>query len=249
MNNQATNEKDPQLRTYYELRAAVGILGIALPFVLSIGLFIMKCCPIQDSISQYYYTRIGSYLTGTLCAVGLFMFFYKGYKEDNYKDGLLCNWAALFAVGVAFIPMQLNENEVCCRYCIVFFTDGCHWWRVLHFVSAGLLFLTFGYLSFFKFTKSCYEKHIYRKTRKYYRNIVYKTCGIIIFSCILVLGVYNANKNWGTGLKIETFTFWMESFMLVAFGTSWLVKGGGFRWLNDKEADMEIIKQRMMKEI
>lgn len=245
MENQNANQESTELRTFNELRVAVGVLGIILPLMLSIGLFIMKSCPIQDSISQYFYTRMGSYLTGTLCAVAMFLFFYKGYKEDHYRDGKLCNWAALFALGVAFIPMQLNEDEVCCRYCIVFFTEGDHWWRALHFVSAVLLFVTFGYLSFSVFTKSRYEKHIIKGTRKHTRNMVYKTCGIIIYTCILVLAVYNINKKWGTGWKVETLTFWMESFMLAAFGTSWLVKGEGLFWLNDTAADNLLVEQRM----
>ena len=226
-------EKNPEIISFNELRRAIGWLGIILPVVLSVLLFTMNGCAIQDSISQYFYTRMGSYLTGTLCAVGLFLLAYRGYPGDT--DGRLCNFAGACAFGIAFIPMQLDPKDVCCPECIVKFTDGHAWFRFMHFVSAGLFFLTLAYISYFKFTKT--NKTIIKGDKKHKRNLVYKNCGIIIFSCIIILAVYNANKNWGTGLDIDKLTFFMESIMLFAFGTAWLVKGEGVKMLNDKKKD------------
>ncbi len=221
-------DNNPILITFKELRKAIGWLGILLPFVLSIGLFVMNCCSIQDSISQYYYTRMGSYLTGTLCAVALFLFAYKGYPGET--DGKWCNFAALCALGVAFIPMQFAKGDVTCPNCIVF-TNEEAWWRVFHFISAALLFITLAYMSYFKFTKTQKDTAIDKKDKKFKRNLIYKTCGIIIFSCILILAPFLIiEKN-----KIERLTFFMESIMLIAFGTAWLVKGEGIKYLNDKK--------------
>src|SRR5205085_1320618 len=141
-------EENPEIISFNELRRAVGWLGILLPFVLSILLYVMKGCAIQDSISQYFYTRMGSYLTGTLCAVGLFFLAYRGYPGDT--DGKLCNFAAVCAFGIAFIPMQLDKADVCCPECIVTFTDGHAWFRFMHFVSSGLFFITLSYISYLK---------------------------------------------------------------------------------------------------
>ncbi len=221
---------DPILITFKELRQAVGWLGILLPFVLSIGLLIMNCCSIQDSISQYYYTRMGSYLTGTLCAVGLFLFAYKGYPGDS--DGRWCNFAAICALGVAFIPMQLNPADVDCSNCIVYFTNGTPWWRVFHFISAALFFITLAYISLCKFTKSNKDSKD-RSRRKHSRNLLYRICGITIFSCILVLAVYHIIGMIKPEYKVNRLTFFMESIMLFAFGTAWLVKGEGLSFLND----------------
>jgi len=223
-------EKDPILITFKVLRRAVGWLGITLPFVLSIGLCIINCCCIQDSISQYYYTRMGSYLTGTLCAVGLFLFAYKGYPGEN--DNKWCNFAAVCAFGVAFIPMNLYPKDISCPDCIVFFSQGLDGFRVMHFISAALFFTILAYISYFIFTKS--NKSIEEQgKKKLARNRVYKTCGIIISICILILLVYNIVCKVKTDFKINTLTFWMETFMLWAFGTSWLVKGEGIKILND----------------
>lgn len=217
--------------TFIELRQAVGWLGILLPFVLAISLFILASCPIQNSISQYYYTQVGSYLTGTLCAVGLFLFEYKGYPGES--DSKLCNFAAICAFGVAFIPMQLNIENVPCPECIVFFTKGNYWWRAFHFISAALLFLTMAYMSYFKFTLS-YKEKINRGEKKYYRNMVYRICGATIFLCIIALLGYNIIKHFKPGFTINTLTFYLEAVMLIAFGTAWLVKGNGVKYLNDK---------------
>lgn len=223
-------KNDPILITFRELRQAVGWLGILLPFVLAIMLYVFTSCSIQDSISQYYYTRMGSYLTGTLCAVGLFLIIYKGYPGEN--DSKLCNFAGLCAFGVAFIPMQLNASDVPCPECIVYFTKGDHWWRLFHFVSAGLLFTTMAYLSYFKFTKS-YKEVISKSEKKYKRNIIYRICGIIIFLCIIVMLVYSIIKGIKPELKVYSLTFFLESIMLMSFGIAWLVKGEGIKFLND----------------
>jgi len=223
-------QTNPILITFRELRQAVGWLGILLPFVLAIMLYLLYSCPIQGSISQYYYTHMGSYLTGTLCAVGLFLFVYKGYPGEN--DSKFCNFAGACALGVAFMPMQLNVGDVPCPDCIVFFTKGDYWWRSFHFVFAALLFLTMAYMSYFKFTLS-YKDIISKGEKKYTRNIIYRICGIVIFVCLLLLMVYEIIVRINPDFKLNTITFFMESVMLVAFGTAWLVKGEGIKYLND----------------
>jgi hypothetical protein len=229
-----SEEQNPMVITFIGLRRAVGWLGIVLPFVLAIGLMIMNSCSIQDSISQYYYTRMGSYLIGTLCAVGLFLFAYKGYPGEN--DGKWCNFAAICAFGIAFIPMQLNSTDNCVsNSCIVFFTNGKDWWRVFHFIFAALFFATTAYLSYFKFTKTTEGHEIKKGEKKYSRNLIYRICGVIIIVCILILLVYNIMVWSKTDFHICMLTFFMESVsvMLIAFGTSWLVKGEGIKYFND----------------
>lgn len=222
---------DPRIITFNELRRIVGWLGILLPFVLSIMLFVLASCAIQDSISQYYYTRMGSYLTGTLCAVGLFLFAYKGYPGES--DGLYCNFAAVCALGVAFIPMQLNPTDVPCADCIVFFTKGEHLWRYLHYVFAVLLFLTMAYLCYFKFTLTTPGEAVTKSSKKFTRNQLYRICGITIFLSIILLAAYKVAVMINHDLKVNSLTFFLESIMLIAFGTAWLVKGEGVGFLND----------------
>ena len=96
---------------YLQIRRSVGVLGIALPIVVSIGtLLLCKCGMLEDSISNYYYSIMGNVFTGILCAVALFLYSYKGIdKLDNYASSLAC----IFALGVAFFPMNV-EHPGCC---------------------------------------------------------------------------------------------------------------------------------------
>ncbi len=55
MNSNKTNERSLAI-SYLELRKVIGILGIALPFVLFFGALIIFQTGLQSSISSYYHT-------------------------------------------------------------------------------------------------------------------------------------------------------------------------------------------------
>jgi hypothetical protein len=76
--------------SYLALRKAVGWIGILLPFVLMLGGYlIFKEDFTLKNISVYYYTGMRNILVGSLCAISLFLFFYKGYdKWDNMTGNL-----------------------------------------------------------------------------------------------------------------------------------------------------------------
>src|SRR6185503_20578413 len=131
---------------------------------------ISKCDILQDSISDYYYTKMGHYMTGTLCAVSLFMFSYNGYGPKDYWAGKA---ASLFALGVAFFPCS---NYYPLSECKVLQLKGDDTINLIHFTSATLLFLTLAFFSLILFTKG--SPHPTK--RKLQRNTVYRICGVII---------------------------------------------------------------------
>src|SRR5664279_4207021 len=88
------------VRSYLTLRKAVGIIGMSLPFVLVFGKWLFESPGIQNSISAYYYTGMRNVLVGSLCAIGVFLFSYRGYKTDG-PAGIL---ASVFSIGVALFP-------------------------------------------------------------------------------------------------------------------------------------------------
>lgn len=64
-------------------------------------------------------------------------------------------------------------------------------------------------------------------SRKIVRNRVYRACGIILFSALVVMGIYELfSDDVKLSLQIFRPIFVFESISLFAFGTSWLVKGG-----------------------
>ncbi len=189
--------------SYLALRKAVGWTGILLPIVLLLGntLLFSGNFP-EPSISLYYHTPMRDVLVGGLCAVALFLFFYAGHSRwDNYTGDL----AALFALIVAWFPA--SEPGV----------GGVI--NAIHFVAAALFFITLACFSLFLFTKSDDNP----TPEKLKRNIVYIICGIVMIASMLLMLVYFiVTGHSGTSAVI----FWAETIALIAFGVSWLTKGG-----------------------
>ena len=190
--------------SYLALRKAVGWIGILLPFTLMVGVFlIFNGEIIQKSISHYYHTGMGDVLVGALCAVALFMFFYSGY---NKWDDWAGNVTAIFAIGVAWFPAtEVGPSDLT---------------GTIHFTCATLFFLTLAIFSLFLFTR----KGSNPTPQKLTRNKIYIICGIIMIACLVAIAIYLNfihNDNRGSG-----FVFWAETIALVAFGVSWLTKGG-----------------------
>src|SRR5664279_5088914 len=107
MMNDQLSSTAPKVVSYPGLRRSGGYLGIALPFVLVLGRFVLRQCPaLQDSISAYYHTDLRNILVGDLCAIAVFLIACKGYTT---ADAILGDLAGLCAVGVAFFPTNCCE--------------------------------------------------------------------------------------------------------------------------------------------
>ncbi len=197
--------------SYLALRRTVGILGIALPFVLFLGALIIFRTGIQSSISTYYHTGMRDVFVGTLCIIGFFLFSYKGYPgADNVTGDLAC----LFAVGVALFPAAPDCSVSAAARLI----------GHIHVAFAALFFLTLIYFSLFLFTKTDPERSATR--RKLQRNNIYKVCGYIMSICILLMVIYYVLPEGVTApIKAINPVFWLEASAIVAFGISWLIKG------------------------
>jgi hypothetical protein len=195
-----------QTYNYLALRKAVGWIGISLPFALMTGMALFFSGDIiQKTISQYYYTGMRDVLTGALCAIALFMFYYKGYDKWDNRIG---NLAGLFALGIAWFPTSPTEPQD---------TIG-----NIHFLCASVFFIILAGFSLFRFTLN--EKGKSRTTQKLNRNIIYRACGVIMLVCLVSIVIFfEFFHDTGSG---SHFVFWGETIALIAFGVSWLTKGG-----------------------
>lgn len=221
--NKANDNNRGLVISYLTLRKAVGILGMALPFLLILGyLFFEGSCTFPPSISHFYYTDSGNIFVGTLCAVSLFLFSYNGHDKG---DKVAAKIAGFFALLVAMFPTDFGgfADMQCSRI-----MDGENpASNVIHYLSATILFSTFAFFSLVQFTKTNKPGQIAGPKRT--RNSIYKICGWLIVICIagiaavsfLPAAVYN---------KIKPFkpTFVLETIALLAFGFSWLIKGETF---------------------
>lgn len=195
--------KDPDqslVISYLSLRRLIGVLGVALPFVVMVwGWTICGCTKVLPSISDYYSLRTRDAFVGILCAIACFLFTYRGFDDDDRYGNL----AALFAVAVAFFPNSGTPLE-----------------RTVHFSSALGLLLVLAYFSLKIFTKSAGHP----TPQKLIRNRVYTVCGGLILGCVVLIGLYKSVLA-DSQLALWQPVFWLETLALWAFGFSWLVKG------------------------
>lgn len=193
-----------QTYSYIALRKAVGWIGISLPFVLMLGvsLFFKNDTP-PYNISMYYYTGMRDVFVGALCAVGLFLLFYRGYE---IMDDWMGNIAGICAICIALFPTNKSTPLD---------LSG-----KVHFIAAIIFFLVLSGYSLFLFTRKGSEV----TPQKIKRNIIYIACGSVMLVCLISMAIY-----FGFFQMIypeSRLIYWTETIALVAFGISWLTKGG-----------------------
>ena len=207
----ASLSEDSLLISYLTLRKVVGILGMALPFVVFLGgKFIFKT-DIQSSISSYYYTGMRDVFVGILWTIGFFLYSYRGYGPiDNITGNLAC----VFAVMVSLFPTTADGSASRAEEVI----------GTVHLIFAALFFLTLSYFSLALFPKTNLNKQF--TLQKAQRNIVYKVCGYVMLACIVLMAIY---KFWVEdavpGLQAFEPVFWLEATAIFVFGVSWFTKG------------------------
>lgn len=218
MNPTSSNGNTPQslIISFLHLRKAVGILGIFLPIGLVTGNFILsRCTGIQDSISDYFYTKMSYLMVSTLCAVALFLYCYKGYEK---RDSIASKLACFFALGIAFFPDHGPDANSICNY---LHRNDEPWQEVIHYISSAAFFLMLAYFSLFLFTKTSGNP----TPRKLMRNRVYKICGFTILGCLVLLSLYFLIPSLRSALDKFKPIIVLETLALFAFGFSWLTKG------------------------
>lgn len=201
---------------YTYLQRAVGLIAVSLPFVVSIG-HAVTGGELQGSISAYYYTHMGNVFVGSLCALAVFFLSYNYRPLPGFHlDRVLSSIASVAAVGVALFPTISDPRREATGERVVSF---------IHLLCAGVLFLMLATFSLVMFTRSSGPM----TAQKRRRNGVYRVCGWIIVAVILAVIVTNAVEPPSSWHAL----FWLETTGVVAFGVSWLVKGGLVPFLND----------------
>jgi hypothetical protein len=210
--------------SYLNLRLGIGVLGVALAFILRIGSAIFP--PDPYSISAYYYSAERNILVASLCVLGTFLLAYQGYDK---LDSRITNVCGAATIGVALFPTSNPGFKPA-------------WVGHVHPVVAGIA-LAGQALMALQFTQSAPRDErarwlddvqrmlralIFRYTprvrgNKLTRNRIYSACAwLIIIGVVLAL----AQNFWPGSVKAETqWMFWFESLSIASFGVAWLVKG------------------------
>ncbi len=210
------------------LRKGIGCLGWALPFILGFGGMLLAEPGLRSSVSAYYHTGLGDVFVGTIFAIGIFLFAYKGYEPKDDRAG---DFACFCAIGLALFPTSPDMGDPSRGIGLTLSpatADILEKIAAAHFVFAAGFFLTLAYFSICLFTKSDREK----SPEKSQRNSVYKACGYVMLLALALIALEVSIQKLKL-LPEDTLSnitslhprFWLESIAMLAFGLSWWVKG------------------------
>ncbi|MEO8269754.1 MAG: hypothetical protein ABI557_08540, partial [Aureliella sp.] len=150
---------------------------------------------------------------GTMCAIGVFLYVYRGY---DWVENWTANFGAAAALAVALFPLDANSDPL--RQSSV---TG-----YIHTFSGGAFFFTLAFYSLVHFPKTqrCEEE---QETHAWERNFVYRTSGIVILLAMLAMGGYLIviPETGKMLLNKYNFLFWMEWIAVWSFAAAWMTKG------------------------
>ncbi|MBC9032884.1 hypothetical protein IAG41_10815 [Sphingomonas sp. JC676] len=200
--------------SYEILRNGIGVLGLALPIVLLVG---GGLDDIQRSLSAYYHfsrAAPGQYGAGTmrdafvgiLCAIGAFLFFYRGH---SLQEDLALNAAGISVVLVALVPMEWPS------YTVYATTVA----GKIHWISATVFFIMIAYVCVFRARDTLCLMNDAGRRRIFER--IYVVLGALMLAtpaAIAAVGQMSSVRNGYATLVIEIAGIFV-------FSAFWLIKG------------------------
>jgi hypothetical protein len=205
------------------LRILIGILGISLPLLLFVVLWIDSgyTTPLF-SISHYYFTRASSVFVIIVSLLAIFLLVYKGKERVDFY---LSTAAGFFALCVLVFPTgniwdQCGDKDH--LYSLTILRNS-NFRPNFHYISAAIFLSCLAYMSLFVFTKSN-KPPAERGKPKRRRNRVFRTCGVIMVLALLIIVANFAGLIPGETFGKYHLMFWMETVAIVSFGVSWLIK-------------------------
>jgi hypothetical protein len=220
------------VQTVKDLRLGVGVIGILLPIALIAGNRIMgDKVIIPASMSGSYYTSTRNLFVGSLCALGVFLIF---YRHTMLQD-LCTSFAGVCAVIVAFSPTAPTPPN----------TEPA-WINYLHHSAAGVLIFTLGVFCLVVFTEydrlpaakprsmadrladwvsrlTAWLKGAWESLRQGKGSSLYLICGVLVLISG-ALGVYTGlwPTSWSTGWPS---LYLFEAIAVFSFGVAWIAAG------------------------
>lgn len=206
------------------LQKLIGVLGMAMPLLLFVFLYLDNGLKYPlESISHYYFTRVCGIFVIILSLLAVFLIVYKGKDKVDFY---ISTAAGILALIVVLFPTS-NLTQLCGdltkRYAVTILPES-NFRMYFHYSAAGLFFLCLSYMTLFLFTKSNKSPNE-RGLKKTIRNRIYRTCGILIFLAVLILFAGSIKIIPAEFFKNYPLTFWMETLAIESFGFAWLIKG------------------------
>jgi uncharacterized membrane protein len=183
------------------MRITIGIIAIALPFVLALGGYLLFALPLQISFSIYYYTPMQDIFVGMLCMLGILLII------DQYRGhfSLPSIIAGTLAITVALLP---TSEDNFAKPSII---------NIIHSLGALCFFIILSLITLRKFTKE-----VSTPTQVY----LHKSCGLLILASVaLFIALRLSPIETRQALQTYEAIFWLETVATLAFGVSWFAKG------------------------
>ena len=209
MPSSRTDAVDLQKRitgAYFSLRLGMGLLAAILPPTLWLGGWFGDHEPLRCSMSSYYYSPVmRDKFVGILCAIGVFLYLYKGFsRQENWA----LNFAGALAVGIAMVPT----------------TPSCAGGYTLHSVFALFFFLSISYVCVFCASDTL---SMIRNTRTAERlRDLYRTYGVVMLASPLIAVWISRTLQPGSE---HSKLFFIESIAVLTFAAYWLTKSWELR--------------------
>lgn len=194
---------------YHNLRIGIALIGAALPVLLWLREQIPEGSPLRGSMSVYYYSDVSrDILIGALCAVGVFLYLYKGYGT---AENIALNLAGVFAILIALFPT--TDPDAAQRPAIT-----------VHIVSAALFFICIAYVALFRSADTLALMRDTKQARAMQRS--YRLIGIgMLISPIAAMVLSRL-------LQPESLVFFVEALAVWLFAAYWLLKTWEIRRTN-----------------
>lgn len=206
------------------LRKIIGFLGMAMPLLLFIFLYLDSGVTYPlESISHYYYTRVSSIFVIILSLLAIFLIIYKGKAPIDFYISLFTGIFALLAILFPTDNITTICGDVTKKYVVTILPTS-NFRMYFHYTVSALFFICLSYMCIFLFTKSNKATNK-RGCKKIIRNRIYRVCGSLMLLSVLILFAGSLNIIPSDYFKTFPFTFWMEVVAIESFGFAWLVKG------------------------
>lgn len=207
-------------RTFITQQRVIGLLSFFLPTFL-IGWSLISGEPIRGSVSEYYYTPVRDVFVGTLAALALFLWSYRGYHPTNpelWMDRVVAKVASVAAALTAFAPLKPRQEGLECTLLqCVFGPQTADW---IHNIAAVVFLLALAVFCLILFPMSAIPSPTMSR-----RLVIYGVCGATILIVLLLMvlwkflpvDIYFLLGRYKPILVLETLA-------LAAFAIAWLLR-------------------------
>jgi len=219
------------VRSYLWMRVAVGLLGIALPFVLVLidkAAFHGDPFP-RGSLSVYYYSGMRDEFVGILAATGIFLITYK--VAERNLDNTLSLLAGLSAIVITLFPTgKPPYAHVPLTPLQKLLSESSTKW--VHFIASGVFLVALAVITFFFGVRegSRPPRPGMKRSPTFWRWFHWTCTGVMGLALLWI--VITLSVGWPPRALLigECVSAW-------AFGVSWLWKGAELDMLFGKPAE------------